>query len=192
MAQGRTQRRFTAKDVMEIVVNGESDVDIDITETDEESADEDYGTEANKENQLPSDQSHCPADIQPPQAAKRRDSYQWHKKDFISPNTDFSGAPLTEDVTSLYSPLHYFRQFVSEDMIDSLTTNTNVYSLQTRGSSVNTTAKEIEQMMGMYLNMGIVQMNGCRMYWEQRTRVPAVADVITTTIIHSVYCSGAK
>ena len=54
MALSRRLERFSARDVMEMVVNGESDVDIAITETDEESGEEeDYGMESN-ENQTPS------------------------------------------------------------------------------------------------------------------------------------------
>ena len=54
---------------MEMVVNGGSDVDIDITETDEESGEEeDYGMELN-ENQPPSETTDGLPDIQLPQPA---------------------------------------------------------------------------------------------------------------------------
>ncbi|KAJ3584540.1 hypothetical protein NHX12_015035, partial [Muraenolepis orangiensis] len=45
-------------------------------------------------------------------------------------------------------------------MVEALAQNTNEYSFQERGTSVNTTAKEIEKMLGMYLKMGLVQMAG--------------------------------
>ena len=109
------------QDALEIIRSGESDVDIDFNETDEESDDEGCGDL--KENQPPTD---CPVDMgsepQPAKQAKPRDRYRWQKKDFTSPNTDFSGPPLTEDVTSVHTPLEYFKQFVSEEMIQSLTT----------------------------------------------------------------------
>lgn len=193
MPQQQKGPRFTARDVLDIVMNGESDVDIDINETDEESDEEDCGV-GSKENQPPSEPTDRPADIQLPQLAKpahRRDSrYQWLKKDFISPNTDFSGPPLTsEDVSSLQTPLQYFRQFVSKDMIDALTENTNIYSFQTKNKSVNTNPKEIEQMFGMYLRMGLSPMNGCRMYWEADTRNAAVADVMPRNRFQSLLTS---
>ena len=69
MAPPRRDARFTARDVMEMVVNGGSDVDIDITETDEESGEEeDYGMELN-ENQPPSETTDGLPDIQLPQPA---------------------------------------------------------------------------------------------------------------------------
>ncbi|QQP31644.1 Hypothetical protein FKW44_025316 [Caligus rogercresseyi] len=41
---------------------------------------------------------------------KRRDRYRWQKKDFISPNTEFSGPALTDDATVLHTPLQYFEK----------------------------------------------------------------------------------
>lgn len=164
MSSARRKPFYSVQDVIDAVQNGESDVDIDFDETDEESDDETH-EEVDKENHPPTD---CPADEdiepQPAKHAMSRDRYRWQKKVFISPNTDFSGPPLTKDMHSLHTPLEYFRQFVSEDMIESLTINTIEYSLQTHGRSINTNKKEIEQMMGMYLKMGLVQMAGKRMY----------------------------
>ena len=186
------ERRFTVQDVIDAVQNGESDVGIDSDgETDDESDEEPCG-ELDKENQPSTvNSADCPAneDIEPhlatsakPHAkphAKPRDRYRWHKKDFTRPNTAFSGPPLTEEVTSLRTPLEYFRQFVSDDMIQSLITNTNEYRHQTKGTSLNTTTKEIEKMVGMYLKMGLARMPGHRMYWETDTRYPPVADVMS-------------
>lgn len=136
-------RKYSVQDVIDAIQNGESDVDIGYDETDDESDDKAY-EQVDKENQAPID---CPADVdtepQPAKHGKLHDRYHWQKKDFISPNTDFSGPPLTEDVHSLHTPLEYFRQFVSEDMIQSVVINTNEYSLQTNGRSVNTDRKEI-------------------------------------------------
>ena len=46
--------------------------------------------------------------------------------------------------------------FVSEDMIQALTEHTNQYSFQKTGTTINTNTKETEQMIGMYLTMGLV------------------------------------
>lgn len=59
------------------------------------------------------------------------DRYRWLKKDFISPNTDLSGLDITGDDISLHTPWEYFKKFVSKDMIEALTQNTNEYSFQT-------------------------------------------------------------
>ncbi|KAK0151520.1 Valine--tRNA ligase [Merluccius polli] len=177
-----------------MVQNGESEVEMELNDTDEsdEDSDEDVCQEVDKENQPPMD---CPADnyvdIEPKtnKHTMPRDRYRWLKKDFISPNTDFSGPDITGDDISLHTPLEYFQKFVSEDMVEALTQNTNEYSFQAHGTSINTTAKEIEKMLGMYLKMGLVQMAGTRMYWETETRYSPVADVMPRNRFQSLLTS---
>ncbi|XP_060927134.1 piggyBac transposable element-derived protein 3-like [Limanda limanda] len=194
MPPARREPRYTVQDVIDLVQNGESEVEIEISDTDEsdEDSNEDVCKEVDKENQPP---MVCPADnyvdIEPKtrKHTMPRDRYRWLKKDFISPNTDFSGLDITADDISLHTPLEYFQKFVSEDMIEALTQNTNEYSFQVHGTSVNTTAKEIEKMLGMYLKMGLVQMAGTRMYWETETRYSPVADVMPRNRFRSLLTS---
>ena len=65
MPHARREPRFIARyqvqDALDMVLNGESDVDIDFTETDEESDEEACGEES-KENQPPSEPTDCPGD----------------------------------------------------------------------------------------------------------------------------------
>lgn len=42
-----------------------------------------------------------------------------------------------------------------------------------------TTAREIEQFVGIYYHMGIEQMSNVLSYWETATRFPSVADVLS-------------
>uniref|UniRef100_A0A3Q2TYY1 PiggyBac transposable element-derived protein domain-containing protein n=1 Tax=Fundulus heteroclitus TaxID=8078 RepID=A0A3Q2TYY1_FUNHE len=174
-----TAFHICVQDIIAIVQDGESDVDVPFDDTDASDEESDNDPCVDEENQEPSD---CPAnvDIEPQEneRIKPRDRYRWQKKDFISPNTDFSGLPATDDVTFLHTPLQYFQRFLSKDMIQALATSTNEYSVQKDGRSVNTNTKEIQKMLGMYLRMGLVQMSGSRMYWETDTRHPPIADVM--------------
>lgn len=86
------------------------------------------------------------------------------------------------------SPEH-FQKFVTEDMIEALTRNTNEFSLQKNGTFVNTNNKEIEKMLGMYLKMGLMQMSGVRMYWETDTRYTPVSDVMSRNRFQSLLTS---
>ncbi|KAJ8342784.1 hypothetical protein SKAU_G00327120 [Synaphobranchus kaupii] len=63
-------------------------------------------------------------------------------------------------------------------MLHNMVVNSNEYSLQKFGTIADISVKEIEQMMGMYLRMGIVQMPGVRVYRETDTRYSPVADVM--------------
>ncbi|KAL1470410.1 hypothetical protein MTO96_040455 [Rhipicephalus appendiculatus] len=76
------------------------------------------------------------------------------------------------------NPLTYFRKFITSSMLSSVVEQTNLYSAQETGKSINLTVHEIEKYIGMYLMMGLVQMPSVRCYWEHGTRFPAVADVM--------------
>ena len=43
---------------------------------------------------------------------------------------------------------------------------TNLYTTQKNVKSINTDAKELEQLTGVYLRMGLVKMPNQRSYWE--------------------------
>jgi hypothetical protein len=68
---------------------------------------------------------------------------------------------------------------MTNDMIELTAEQSNIYSVQKNGKCLATCPKEIEQLMGMYLLMGIVQMPGVRYYWEKETRYGPVAHVMS-------------
>ncbi|XP_062866090.1 uncharacterized protein LOC134328792 [Trichomycterus rosablanca] len=191
------KRVYTVKDVIEAVQTGESDFEMEseTSESSDEEVDEDVGP-VDEQNQTPID---CPADddedveaTKPSQTTHQtmpRDRYCWLKKDLTSPCTDFTGPDVTSGAVSLQTPLEYFQRFVSEDIIQTLTDNTNEYSFQRNGTCLNTNNKEIEQMIGMYLKMGLMQMSGVRMYWETDTWYTPVSDVMSRNRCQSLLTS---
>ncbi len=103
--------------------------------------------------------------------------FTWRKKPFEAPDCTFKGESVTPpDI--LYTPLEYFRKFITTEMLELLMEQTNLYSVQKseRHSNVNTTVKELEVLIGLYLRMGLCQLPGNRAYWENDTRCPMVAD----------------
>uniref|UniRef100_A0AAZ1X7K9 PiggyBac transposable element-derived protein domain-containing protein n=1 Tax=Oreochromis aureus TaxID=47969 RepID=A0AAZ1X7K9_OREAU len=103
--------------------------------------------------------------MEPNRAAK---TYKWRKKGF----------ELPDDATT-DTPLVYFRRFVSLDVLENIVEHTNQYSIQKHGKCVDTSVKEIEQVLGLYLWMGLVQMSGVRQYWENEVRYGPVADIMS-------------
>ncbi|KAL0177740.1 hypothetical protein M9458_026634 [Cirrhinus mrigala] len=99
---------FSVQDVIAAVQNGESDFEMDSDDTD--------ASEMDKENHQPIDSpANDDVDVkpQPKKHTVPRDRFRWLKKEFISPNTDFSGSEITNDATSLLTPLEYFQKFVT-------------------------------------------------------------------------------
>ena len=77
------------------------------------------------------------------------------------------------------TPLQYFQRFITQDMLKLIVEHSNIYSVQKHGKSANTNVKELEQVLGIYYKMGLVQMPSLKMYWANETKYPAVTDVVS-------------
>ncbi|XP_064472448.1 piggyBac transposable element-derived protein 3-like [Ornithodoros turicata] len=75
---------------------------------------------------------------------------------------------------------------ITPDMIDNVVEETNYYSVQTTGKSLNVTAAEVEQFIGLYIMMGLVQMPSVRCYWETASRYEPIANVMSRSRFESI------
>ena len=105
-------------------------------------------------------------------------NYKWRKKLHDVPNLTFTGNVLEAPRNSL-TPLDYFYQFIDNDMFQILAENTNLFTVQKHGKSLDTNLKELEQIVGMFFRMELVKMPSSRMYWETDTRHAPVADIMS-------------
>lgn len=76
------------------------------------------------------------------------------------------------------SPLEYFRQLFDSKIVENIVYQTNLYSTQKNGTSINTNFNEIEQFFGIHMIMSIIKMPAFRMYWAHNTRYPTIADIM--------------
>ena len=185
MEKVKRPRLYKLKDVMDLIQNS--------NESDFGDSDSDDGDDIENCGNVSSDDSVSMSDsdpedneplsklvtaIVPPKGAKvGKKVYTWTKKTFLAPNVTFSGEK-PQAPNEIASPLQYFRKFISDEMLTAAVENTNLYSVQKDGKSVETDVKELEKVIGVYLQMGIVKMPGVRYYWESETRYPPVADTI--------------
>ncbi len=170
------------QDVFESILNGNdsdvedlgSDDDIDVDsdydgnniDDDDTSADERENDDENDDGDIDDD------DIDDDEEENK---FRWRKRD-ITTTPDKVFQPEVDNVEEIKTPVEYFRQFWTDDIIDLVVQQTNLYSTQKTGSSINTTKKETEQLIGMHLRMDIVQLPSYKMYWSQKMRIPAIAD----------------
>lgn len=86
----------------------------------------------------------------------------------------------------MISPYQYLKKFVTDDMLDFVVENTNLYSVHKKCKSLDISRKELEQVIGLYFRMGIVQMPGVGAYWENAARYAPVADIMSRNRFQSV------
>lgn len=80
---------------------------------------------------------------------------------------------------AIKTPLNYFKTFFDDKIIDKIVNETNLYSVQKDGTSINTSFAEISQFFGIQILSGIVRMPSYRMYWANETRFAPIADVMS-------------
>ena len=107
--------------------------------------------------------------------------YRWRKAEPPQVDKNFYGnnysLPL-ENVDQL-TPIDYFEMFWKEDLNELISEQTNLYSVQQSGKSINTTPKEIEQLIGVQMQMSIVKLSCYDMYWASETKIPRVSEVMS-------------
>lgn len=84
----------------------------------------------------------------------------------------------TADFSSYRTPYDYFKFLFKEEIFHYIAEMTNLYSVQKKGKSLNISKKEIEQLIGMEIIMGIVAMPSYTDYWAFDTRYPLIADTM--------------
>jgi hypothetical protein len=89
-------------------------------------------------------------------------------------NTSFSDPPVGE-ITSI----EYFQQMFSDEIIENFVDLPNLYCVQKTGRPMNTNENEMEQFLGIYITIRIVNILGYRMYWADSTRFNPLADIVS-------------
>jgi len=66
-----------------------------------------------------------------PTTVPAKKTYRWSKKTFTAPDVAFTGPRFSPpDSSEPETPMKYFRRLVTNDMIDGMVANTNLYSTQ--------------------------------------------------------------
>ena len=75
--------------------------------------------------------------------------------------------------------LDFFKIYWSNDMMQTLVENINNYSVQVFGSSINTSAPETQQLIGMQMMMCLICLPSYSMYWSQQTTIDPTAKIMS-------------
>ncbi|XP_070819483.1 piggyBac transposable element-derived protein 2-like [Chaetodon trifascialis] len=105
---------------------------------------------------------------------------RWRK--LHSTNTDvypeWQGQLPTAD--DIMSPLQYFREFFSEEILHVIVDESNIYAIQCDPNKpLNLTTSELEQFLGTVVYMSLFGLPATRMFWNKAPRVSQVADTMT-------------
>ena len=107
------------------------------------------------------------------------DEPSWEDVDITNVDTLFKG--ITEQLPEggVKTPYVYFRDLITDAMLENVELQSNNYALKKSGIELKTTKKEVEIFIGLYLRMGLMKAHCVRAYWAADTRYPPVADVLS-------------
>ena len=117
------------------------------------------------------------------EAAKAKKTSNWKK------NEDISHPPLPEYIHEaplfVPDPYVYFRNFFNDGLMEHISYQSNLYATQ---KSVNTTfttsPQEIMNFIAILLYMGVMPLPSLDDYWSLKTRVPQVANLMSSKRFH--------
>ena len=78
---------------------------------------------------------------------------QWQRIYPTEVNTQFTGEPFPNPPEEEISPMRYFKQLFDDELIDHIVEQSNLYSVEQSGKSVNLCKSELEQYFGILLMM---------------------------------------
>ena len=106
---------------------------------------------------------------------------RWRSRPAPCFNSLFIGASYPPPPVEEPTPLQFFKMFLDDELIDLLAEQTNLYSVSKSGNSVNTNLKEIKQILGILIMMGVIKLPRYQIYWSQDTQIPVNAEVMGVT-----------
>lgn len=109
----------------------------------------------------------------------KKNDVRWRKSIPAEVNSQFNGPPFPDPPVDDLDPRKYFDMFFSSELIETISEQTNLYSVQSSGKSIQTNVNEIEQFLGILTLMGVIKFPSYRMYWSPETRIPSIADAMS-------------
>ena len=111
--------------------------------------------------------------------AKGTPKYQWNK--VREGEVSVSLAPFTsqnlDDEPEIGRPIHYFQLFFSDELLDQIVEQSNLYACQVDPNRLlNLARSELKVFLGTVVYMSIFGLPRHRLYWSSATRVSQVAD----------------
>jgi hypothetical protein len=84
----------------------------------------------------------------------------------FEPHPVIFSQPTLKSATSVGTPVSYFENYFTSELIDEFPKMTNIYALQNDALFKATTATEIYQLFGLHMYMGINKLPRLHLYWS--------------------------
>lgn len=156
----------------------DSDEDFDLSETWLESESSDYN-ETDSDDSAGHESAPNATSTKKNKNNKKRDYYNWTKvsaNEGPMPTPQFT-APLREDEPEIGRPIHYFQLFFTNELLNYITEQSNLYAIQTDPNKpLQLTRSELEIFIGTIIYMYVFALPRSRLFWKNSCNIPQVAN----------------
>ena len=175
----------TSKEGKQLIVL--PDADISETETESESEGEhiqqsESGNSTVEESEVESEEDIQFAQVTP---LSRPIKFNWDKNAQVARNSEYL-LQFPNPPHPRKSPIEYFLEFFSNELIQEITEQTRLYAVQNNKTNFQISNNEMKQFLGVIMLMGIVQMPDFKMYWADGSRFPFIADLFSKTRFYEI------
>ncbi|XP_026331157.1 piggyBac transposable element-derived protein 2-like, partial [Hyposmocoma kahamanoa] len=103
--------------------------------------------------------------------------YKWKRAAVFRHKATVEDVPEIDSQTPTI-PLDYFYKFFSPDVITDIVEQTNAYSMEKTGRSIELVEDELRDFLAIHIMMGVVSMPSYTDYWSLQYRFGLVADLM--------------
>lgn len=107
-----------------------------------------------------------------------RNLHVWTREDILESTTIQTSNNIHFEENNNKSPLDYFSYYFDEQILEHVSHQCNLYSVQKEGVSVNTNPKELQAFLSIMIYMRVCKLPGVVDYWAQHTRIDQIAPVM--------------
>ncbi|KAH8023791.1 hypothetical protein HPB51_017161 [Rhipicephalus microplus] len=178
------EKALTDDEIQELLFGDESDLDVDSDSGDEAEKFQPESALHSEESDENEDKSSEDENVKNKKFEKtlleertrQKAAQSWKVQAFWAP-TDIEKATASLACQEPQTPLTYFKEYFEDDFWEFVATRTNLYWVQTNGTTLGMTAKEAKALFGIHIVMGSLKFPQARMYWAA-TRVSLIADAM--------------
>lgn len=105
--------------------------------------------------------------------------FNWKHENKFNFEIDVQNYEFYTQNKEVLTPYLYFKQIFSDDIFDLIVQETNIYSFQKFGKSINISSAELADFLSIQLWMGVIKVPAYTDYWSNLMGIDKISDIMT-------------
>lgn len=114
---------------------------------------------------------------------------KWRRRDMLPGDVIWRGKAECNDVYAEKTHIEYFEQFFDEEVFELMTSQSNLYAMETLATELKCSPYEMRRYIGVILFMGIIKIPRTRMIWSKELKLNFISDGMTRSRFEKIMSS---